>query len=50
MYGVNPFVRLGFEGREYWGVGNAVNALSSTEGNTSAVGAYGMTVAAGVGW
>jgi hypothetical protein len=43
-----PFARAGFEGREYWGIGNAVNAASGS--NSSAVGAYGIALAAGIGW
>jgi hypothetical protein len=47
MGSVNPFVRLGFEGREYWGVGTALSAFGS---NTNNVGAYGVALSAGVGW
>jgi hypothetical protein len=43
-----PFVRVGFEGREYWGIGNAVNATSGN--NSSAVGLFGLSLASGVGW
>jgi hypothetical protein len=46
--GWNPFARIGFEGREYWGIGNSVNALSGN--NSSNVGAYGLAVTAGLGW
>jgi hypothetical protein len=48
MGSVNPFVRLGFEGREYLGIGNAANA--PTTSNSSAVGAYGLVTSAGIGW
>jgi hypothetical protein len=45
---VCPFARLGFEGREYWGIGNAVNV--GTGSNSSAVGAFGLALSAGIGW
>ncbi len=48
MGSVCPFARLGFEGREYWGIGNASNSTAGT--NSSAVGAYGLALSAGIGW
>jgi hypothetical protein len=45
---VSPFVRIGFEGREYWGIGNAILATSGN--NSGNVGAYGFVASAGVGW
>jgi hypothetical protein len=48
MGSVSPFVRLGFEGREYWGIGNASNVFSGN--NSTPVGAYGVALSAGVGW
>ncbi len=41
-----PFVRLGFEARDYWGIGNAV--LAGTGNNSSPVGAYGIVLTAGL--
>jgi hypothetical protein len=43
-----PFARLGFEGREYWGIGNAVNA--TTGNNSGNVGLYGLGLSAGIGF
>jgi hypothetical protein len=48
MGSVSPFVRIGFEGREYWGIGNASNTASGN--NSTNVGAYGVALSAGVGW
>jgi hypothetical protein len=41
-----PFVRLGFEARDYWGIGNAV--LATTGNNSSLIGAYGIALTAGL--
>ncbi len=45
---VSPFVRAGFEGREYWGIGNA--GLAASGNNNGNVGLYGIALSAGVGW
>jgi hypothetical protein len=44
-----PFVRFGFEGREYWGVGNA-SAPGIPANSNANVGLYGVTASAGVGF
>jgi hypothetical protein len=45
---VCPFVRVGFEGREFVGIGNAVQATSGL--NNSQVGLFGLGVSAGIGF
>jgi hypothetical protein len=48
MGSFSPFVRVGFEGREYWGIGNSSNV--ATGNNSTPVGAFGVALSAGVGW
>jgi hypothetical protein len=53
MGNVNPFVRIGVEGREYWGIGNAtagVPSLLSNGQNSSPVGLFGFAFTAGIGF
>jgi hypothetical protein len=49
MGAVSPFVRIGFEGREYWGAGTALGIFNGTT-NSGTVGAYGLALSAGVGY
>src|SRR5207248_3339482 len=44
---VNPFARVGFEAREYFGIGNAENIFGGGNGN---VGAYGLALTSGIGF
>jgi hypothetical protein len=60
MGNMYPFARLGFEGRQYWGIGNAANAtvgFATAPGiappggnNSSPIGAYGIVLSGGIGF